>query len=155
MQPQPQTDLTEQPLSAQKHETLGPGVAARPSRSEDSSISCKGLFEAGDGEEGASRDLLATAPGALRPESSSAGNEFGDQEGGLQALKERKDAAARDVKLHIDRWWVPESQPLGICNPKMQAGLTQLDLSLPLKAQKKSGLLCCELSIQNIAILPP
>lgn len=97
-----------QPASLSQPQSRQPAslaeAAQQPAASEDSSVSCPGMFEAGRGVEGRVQDTLAAAPGTLGLGQELEAHTGAEREDKMAALKERKDAAARDVKQHIDRW---------------------------------------------------
>ena len=71
--------------------------------SEDSSMSCPGLFTA---EQASTASAQHPGFGAAEvvPERESSVDMRREEEARLAALKTRKDAAAHDVKQYIDRW---------------------------------------------------
>ena len=70
-----------------------------PAGSEDSAMSCPGMFSA-------DRTLASSeaAEAVSEREKDNAEMEERKKEASLAALKTRKDAAAKDVKQYIDRW---------------------------------------------------
>ena len=81
------------------------GAAGMPAGSEDSSMSCPGMFTADKALTSSARQNASEAADTVSPgEKDSSEQEERKAEARLAALKTRKDAAAKDVKQYIDRW---------------------------------------------------
>ena len=86
-------------------EAAGINLHSKPAGSEDSSMSCPGMFTADRTLTSSARQSVSgVAEAGTGGEKDGAEEESRKAEARLAVLKTRKDDAAKDVKLYIDRW---------------------------------------------------